>query len=40
LARGRQSEPQFPVKLTQAPRKVVAEIAPAFAKRLELDDRG
>jgi hypothetical protein len=40
MPRSRQSDLQFPVKLTQAQRKVVAEIAPALAKRLKLDDRG
>jgi hypothetical protein len=40
MARRRQPEAQFPVKLTQAQRKAVAEIAPALAKRLKLDDRG
>ena len=30
----------IPVKLTQAQRKVVAELAPELAKRLKLDDRG
>jgi hypothetical protein len=29
----------FPVRLTQAQRKVVAEIAPALADRLKLDER-
>jgi hypothetical protein len=29
----------FPVKLTQAQRKVVAEIAPELAGRLKLDER-
>jgi hypothetical protein len=36
----RQSEPQFPVKLTQAQRKVVAEIAPELARRLKPGERG
>jgi hypothetical protein len=40
MPRSRQPEPQFPVKLSQAQRKVVAEIAPELAKRLKLDDRG
>jgi hypothetical protein len=40
MPRSRQPEPQFPVKLTEAQRKVVAEIAPKLAKRLKLDDRG
>ena len=30
----------IPVRLTQAQRKVVAEIAPALARRLKLNDRG
>src|SRR5262249_35787827 len=29
----------FPVRLTQAQRRVVAEIIPAFASRLKLDER-
>ena len=33
------SRQQFPVLLTQAQRKVVAEIAPEFADRLKLDER-
>jgi hypothetical protein len=40
MPRSRQPEPSFPVKLTQAQRKVVAEIALELAKRLKLDDRG
>jgi hypothetical protein len=40
MPRRRQPEPQFPVKLTQAQRKVVADIAPELARRLKLDDRG
>jgi hypothetical protein len=40
MPRSRQPEPPFPVKLTQAQRKVVAENAPELAKRLKLDDRG
>jgi hypothetical protein len=40
MPRRRQPEPPFPVKLTQAQRKAVAEIAPALAKRLKLGDRG
>jgi hypothetical protein len=34
----RQHEPQFPVKLTQAQRKVVAEMAPELARRLKPGD--
>jgi Protein of unknown function (DUF2934) len=34
------SQQHFPVRLTQAQRKVVAEIAPELADRLKLDDRG
>jgi hypothetical protein len=34
-----QPEQQFPVKLTQAQRKVVAEIAPELADRLKLEER-
>src|SRR5207253_543816 len=30
---------RFPVKLTQAQRKAVAEIAPEFADRLKLDEK-
>jgi hypothetical protein len=33
------SQQHYPVKLTQAQRKVVAEIAPALADRLKLDQR-
>jgi hypothetical protein len=33
------SRQHFPVRLTQAQRKVVAEIAPALADRLKLDQR-
>jgi hypothetical protein len=40
MPRSRQPEAPFPVKLTQAQRKAVAEIAPELAKRLKLDDRG
>jgi hypothetical protein len=40
MPRSRQPEAPFLVKLTQAQRKVVAEIAPELAKRLKLDDRG
>jgi hypothetical protein len=36
----RQPEPQFPVKLTQAQRKVLSDIAPDLARRLKRDDRG
>jgi hypothetical protein len=32
-------EPQVPVKLTQAQRKVVAEIVPGLAERLKLDEK-
>jgi hypothetical protein len=35
----RQPEQQFPVKLTQAQRKVVAQIAPGLADRLKLDEK-
>ena len=34
-----ESHQRFPVKLTQAQRKVVAEIAPEFADRLKLDEQ-
>ena len=34
MPRSRQPNPQFSVKLTQAQRKVVADIAPKLAKRL------
>src|SRR5262245_15871769 len=40
MPRNQKPEQHFPVKLTQAQRKVVAEIAPEFADRLKLDDRG
>ena len=40
MPRRRQTEPAFPVKLTQAQRKAVAEIAPEFAKRLKRNDGG
>ena len=40
MPRSRQPEGHFPVKLTQAQRKVVADIAPELARRLKLDDRG
>ena len=33
------SSQRYPIKLTQAQRKVVAEIAPALADRLKLDQR-
>jgi hypothetical protein len=36
----RQAEPRFPVKLTQAQRKVVAEIAPELDRRLKVGDQG
>jgi hypothetical protein len=37
---GRQEpEPQFPVRLTQAQRNAIAEIAPQFSERLRLDER-
>jgi hypothetical protein len=36
----RQPDPQFSVKLTQAQRKVVAEITPEIARRLKINDRG
>jgi hypothetical protein len=35
----RNPDQRFPVKLTQAQRKVVAEIAPELAERLKLDER-
>ena len=35
----RKAEQQFPVKLTQAQRKVVAEIAPGLARRLKLGEK-
>ena len=35
----RKPEQQFPVKLTQAQRKVVAEIAPGLARRLKLGEK-
>jgi hypothetical protein len=40
MPRSRQPEGHFPVKLTQAQRKAVAEIAPELVKRLKPDDRG
>jgi hypothetical protein len=40
MPRSRQPEGHFPLKLTQAQRKAVAEIAPELVKRLKLDDRG
>ena len=39
MPRRRQPELPFPVKLTQAQRKAVAEIAPELAKRLKLDEK-
>ena len=39
MTHDQQSEQHFLVKLTQAQRKVVAEIAPEFADRLKLDER-
>jgi hypothetical protein len=39
MPRKRQPESQYTVKLSQAQRKVVAESAPALARRLKLDDR-
>jgi hypothetical protein len=40
MSRKQQPEQHLPVKLTQAQRRVVAEIAPKLAQRLKLDDRG
>jgi hypothetical protein len=40
MPRKPQPEQHFPVKLTQAQRRVVVEIAPRLARRLKLDDRG
>jgi hypothetical protein len=40
MPRRRPPEPPFSVKLTQAQRKAVAEIAPELAERLKPDDRG
>ena len=40
MPRSREPQQQFPVKLTQAQRKVVAELAPELAKRLKPDDQG
>jgi hypothetical protein len=40
MPRSKQPEQHFPVRLTQAQRKAVAEIAPALARRLKLNDRG
>ena len=34
-----QPDQRFPVRLTQAQRKVVAEVAPELADRLKLDER-
>jgi hypothetical protein len=39
MPRNPNPEPQVPVKLTQAQRKVVAQIAPELAKRLKLDEK-
>jgi hypothetical protein len=39
MTRNQQPERHFPVRLTQAQRKVVAEIAPELADRLKLDER-
>jgi hypothetical protein len=33
-------EPPIPVKLSQAQRKIVAEMAPELAKRLKVEERG
>jgi hypothetical protein len=40
MPRQPQPEQHIPVKLTQAQRKIVAEIAPKLAQQLKLDDRG
>jgi hypothetical protein len=40
MQRSRQPETKFPIKLTQAQRKVVAEAAPALARRLKVGDQG
>jgi hypothetical protein len=40
MPRSQEFEARFPVRLTQGQRKVVAEIAPALARRLKLNDRG
>jgi hypothetical protein len=37
MPRSTKPEPRFPLKLTQAQRKLVAALVPAFADRLELD---
>jgi hypothetical protein len=37
MPRKQQPEQNFPVKLTQAQRKVVAEVVPELADRLKLD---
>jgi hypothetical protein len=39
MTRSQQPDQRFPVRLTQAQRKVVAEIAPELADRLNLDER-
>jgi hypothetical protein len=39
MPRKQQTDQHFPVKLTQAQRKVVAEIAPELADRLKLNER-
>jgi hypothetical protein len=38
MPRSEKPEPHFPVRLTQAQRKIVAEVAPEMAKRLKLDE--
>jgi hypothetical protein len=39
VPRGQEPERTYPVRLTQAQRKVVAEFAPELAARLKLDER-
>jgi hypothetical protein len=39
MPRSQEPEARFPVRLTQAQRKVVAEIAPELADRLKLDEK-
>jgi hypothetical protein len=39
MPRTKKPEQHFPVKLTQAQRKVVAEIVPKLADRLKLDEK-
>ena len=39
MPRGQEPERPYPVRLTQAQRKVVAEFAPELADRLKVDER-